>query len=104
MVRNLSDAAALPGYIEPPSKLSEGSEDEDLEDEDYEPPINDLDTGALVNELMKRDLLPREDDLKPHEQGYAATVPRASLGSSLHCLRRSQRRCKKVLIVELSWF
>lgn len=75
MVRNLSDVATLPGYIGPPNKLPEGSEDEDLEDEDYDPPINDLDTGALVNELMQQSLLPRDVGLAPHEQAYAANTP-----------------------------
>lgn len=74
MVRNLSDVATLPGYIEP-SKLPTETEDDDLGDEDEETPINDLDTGALVNELMHRDLMPKKVDLNPYEQKCAANNP-----------------------------
>ncbi|KAJ5180579.1 hypothetical protein N7492_003789 [Penicillium capsulatum] len=76
MVRNLSDLASLPGFVEPPSKLPEGQERPELEnDEDYEPPINDLDTGALVNELMDRNILPKEVELSAHEEQCAASNP-----------------------------
>lgn len=76
MVRNLSEVTTLPGYVEPSDKLPEGSEDEGSEDEVSEPLVNDLDTGALVNELMRRDLMPRPvDDLTPHEKGCAANNP-----------------------------
>ncbi|KAJ5986311.1 hypothetical protein N7451_010676 [Penicillium sp. IBT 35674x] len=75
MVRNLSDVATLPGYVEPPSKLPEAADDEDLEDEIQEPLINDLDNGALVNELMERDLLPSTLNLKPHGLDCAAGNP-----------------------------
>ena len=75
MVRNLSDVATLPGYIEPPSKFPRETEEEDLEDDDEEPLVNDLDTGALVNELMRRDLMPKKVDLNPHEKKCAVNNP-----------------------------
>ncbi|KAJ5968213.1 hypothetical protein N7501_004461 [Penicillium viridicatum] len=75
MVRNLSDVATLPGYIEPPSKFPRETEDEDLGDDDEEPIVNDLDTGALVNELMRRDLMPKKVDLNPHEKKCATNNP-----------------------------
>lgn len=63
MVRNLSDVTTLPGYVEPPSKLPRGLEGKDLGDEDPEPLLNDLDAGALVNELMRRDFMPGKVNL-----------------------------------------
>ncbi|KAJ5263942.1 hypothetical protein N7478_011547 [Penicillium angulare] len=63
MVRNLNDVATMPGYAETPNKLG-GIEDE----AQGEPVLNDMDTGALFNQLTKLNLMPKKVNFTPNEK------------------------------------
>lgn len=62
MVRNLDDVATMPGYAETPSKLG-GIEAE----AQGEPILNDMDTGALFNQLTNLSLVPKKVNFTPSE-------------------------------------
>ncbi|KAJ5084204.1 hypothetical protein NUU61_008783 [Penicillium alfredii] len=71
MVRTLSDAATMPGFIETPSKMADNPEDESPQDDI----LNDIDTGVLLNELTNLSLMPKKVDLAPHEQAAGEKNP-----------------------------
>jgi len=82
MGRNPSDLATLPGFYENQvEKGVEYLEDENFEDElpDYENlkdnVLNDLDTGALVNQMTAMKMVPKPVDLTSHERKIAANNP-----------------------------
>jgi hypothetical protein len=59
MVRNFTPAGVGPGDTDAPRKWPKNPEDA---------VVNDMDTGALVNELAKLAILPGKLDLNPDEQ------------------------------------
>jgi hypothetical protein len=75
MVRNLTDVATMPGYIETPSKLESPENEEQEEQGEPEPVLNEMDAGALVNELTNLNLMPKKVDLTPHEQEACTKNP-----------------------------
>jgi hypothetical protein len=59
MVRNLTPVGVGPGDTDAPRKWPKNPEDA---------VVNDMDTGALINELAKLAILPGKLDLNPDEQ------------------------------------
>lgn len=66
MVRNLTPTDAIPGETNAPIKWPKNP---------HEVPLNDMDTGALINELADLNLLPEKIDLTPDEKETCAKSP-----------------------------
>jgi hypothetical protein len=77
MVRNLTPGGVAPGDIDAPRKWPKNPEDA---------VVNDMDSGALINELAKLAILPGKLDLTPDEQEACKKNP----DSLIWTLRRKQ--------------